>query len=103
MIFLLVLSIGEISYLKNALSIRKICRFAPLLLGVNISFCSFFIARTFFAVEPFRRLRTATSIFEKLLDQKTFIDLGSFFLGSNLTQKAPCRLVRRKHDAFFTL
>jgi len=66
-------------------------------------FCSFFIARTFFAVEPFRRLRTATSIFEKLLDQKTFIDLGSFFLGSNLTQKAPCRLVRRKHDAFFTL
>jgi len=40
MIFLLVLSIGEISYLKNALSIRKICRFAPLLLGVKISLFS---------------------------------------------------------------
>ena len=41
---------------------------------------SVFIARTFFSVELFRRLRTATSIFEKLLDQKTFIDLVPFFL-----------------------
>jgi len=64
---------------------------------------SVFIARTFFSAEPFRRLRTATSIFEKLLDQKTFIDLVPFFLCLNLTQKAPCRLVRRKHDAFFYL
>jgi len=49
-------------------------------------FCSFFIARTFFGDEPFRCLRTATSIFEKLLDQKTFIDLIPFFLCLKLKQ-----------------
>ena len=46
----------------------------------NFVFYSAFIARTLFSAEPFRRLRTATSIFEKLLDQKTFIDLVPFFL-----------------------
>jgi len=54
----------------------------------NFVFCFYakFIARTFFGDEPFRRLRTATSIFEKLLDQKTFIDLIPFFLCLNLKE-----------------
>jgi len=45
--------------------------FAKFLFG----FIFLFLSHVIFSVETFRRLRTATSIFEKLLDQKTFIDL----------------------------
>jgi len=43
MILFFILYISKISYLKNTLAIRKICRFAPLLLGIKISHFLFYL------------------------------------------------------------
>ncbi len=53
MILFFILYISKIFYIKNTISIRKICRFAPLLLGIKISHFSLLEFKTRLSVVCF--------------------------------------------------